>query len=308
MNFSAPWRPRQTTSSNTGHFPTLLCGILMHEMKRLNEWMKERDRVLVMGTLNLTPDSFYDGGRYPTTTTAIEQALQMAEEGADIIDIGAESSRPGARPVSAAEELERVIPLIEGIHHRTDLLLSVDTTKAVVATEAVEAGASIVNDISALRFDPKMAGVVADRGVFIVLMHMKGTPETMQRGPSYNDPVEEIKAFFTERIEMATSSGISADKIIIDPGIGFGKRLSDNLAIIGGLSRFSALDAPILVGLSRKSFLGDILNLPAEERLEGTIAANAIAILNGADIIRVHDVKEGRRAADVARALRDVKT
>jgi len=280
----------------------------MHEMKRLNEWVKDRKRVLVMGTLNLTPDSFYDGGRYPTSAAAIEQALQMVEEGADIIDIGAESSRPGARPVSAAEELERVIPVIEGIHHRTDLLLSVDTTKAAVATEAVEAGASIVNDISALRFDPKMAGVVADRGVFIVLMHMKGTPETMQKGPSYNDPVEEIKAFFAERIEMAISAGISADKIIIDPGIGFGKRLSDNLAIIRGLARFSVLDAPILVGLSRKSFLGDILNLPAEERLEGTIAANAIVILNGADIIRVHDVKEGKRAADVARALRNVKT
>ncbi len=280
----------------------------MHEMKRLNGWVKDRKRVLVMGTLNLTPDSFYDGGRYPTKAAAIEQALQMVEEGADIIDIGAESSRPGARPVSAAEELERVIPVIEGIHHRTDLLLSVDTTKAVVATEAVEAGASIVNDISALRFDPKMAGVVAKSNAFVILMHMKGTPETMQKGPSYNDPVEEIKAFLAERIEMAISAGIATEKIIIDPGIGFGKRLSDNLAIIRSLSRFSVLDAPILVGLSRKSFLGDILNLPAEERLEGTIAANAIAILNGADIIRVHDVKEGKRAADVARALRNVET
>jgi len=280
----------------------------MHEMKRLNGWVKERERVLVMGTLNLTPDSFYDGGRYPTRTAAIERALQMVEEGADIIDIGGESSRPGARPVSATEELERVIPVIEGIHRQTDILLSIDTTKAAVATEAIEAGASIVNDISALRFDPKMAGVAVDRGVFIVLMHMKGRPETMQRGPSYDDPVEEIKAFFAERIEMAISSGIPTDKIIIDPGIGFGKRLSDNLAIIRGLSRFSALGAPILVGLSRKSFLEEILNLPAEERLEGTIAANAVAILNGADIIRVHDVKEGKRTADVARALRDVGT
>jgi dihydropteroate synthase len=280
----------------------------MHEMKRLNEWVKERERVLVMGTLNLTPDSFYDGGYYPTKAAAIEWALRMVEEGADIIDVGGESSRPGARPVSAAEELERLIPVIEGIHQRTDTLLSVDTTKGAVATEAIEAGASIVNDISALRFDAKMTGVVADRGVFIVLMHMKGRPETMQKSPSYNDPVEEIKAFFAERIEMAISAEIPADKIIIDPGIGFGKRLEDNLAIIRGLSRFSVLGAPILVGLSRKSFLGDILNLPAEERLEGTIAANAIAILNGAGIIRVHDVKEGKRTADVARALRDVKT
>jgi dihydropteroate synthase len=280
----------------------------MHEMKRLNEWVKDRKRVLVMGTLNLTPDSFYDGGRYPTKAAVIEQALQMVEEGADIIDIGGESSRPGARPVSVAEELERVIPVIEGIHKRSDILLSVDTTKAVVTTEAIEAGASIVNDISALRFDPKMSGVIAKSNAFVVLMHMKGTPETMQKGPSYNDPVEEIKAFFVERIATALSAGIPADKIVIDPGIGFGKRLSDNLAIIRGLSRFSAFGAPILVGLSRKSFLGDILNLPAEKRLEGTVAANAIAILNGADIIRVHDVKEGRRTADVARALRNAKT
>jgi dihydropteroate synthase len=280
----------------------------MHDMKLLNEWVKERDRVLVMGTLNLTPDSFYDGGRYPTEAAAIAQALRMVAEGADIIDIGGESSRPGAWPVSVAEERERVIPVIEGIQKRSDILLSVDTTRAAVATEAIEAGASIVNDISALRFDPKMASVVVDRGVFIVLMHMKGRPETMQKSPFYSDPVEEIKAFLAERIEVAISAGIPTDKIIIDPGIGFGKRLSDNLAIIRGLPRFSALGAPILVGLSRKSFLGDILNLPTEERLEGTIAANAIAILNGADIIRVHDVKEGRRTADVVRALRDVKT
>ncbi len=280
----------------------------MHEMKRLNEWVKDRKRVLVIGALNLTPDSFYDGGRYPTKAAAIERALQMVEEGADIIDIGAESSRPGARPVSTVEELERVIPVIEGIHRQSDILLSVDTTKAVVTTEAIEAGASIVNDISALRFDPKMSGIVAKSNAFVILMHMKGRPETMQKGPSYNDPLEEIKAFFVERIATALSAGIPTDKIVIDPGIGFGKRLADNLAIIRGLSRFSALGAPILVGLSRKSFLGDILNLPAEKRLEGTIAANAIAILNGADIIRVHDVKEGRRTADVAWALRNAKT
>ena len=277
-------------------------------MKRLNEWVKERDRVLVMGTLNLTPDSFYDGGRYPTKAAAIERALRMVDEGADIIDIGGESSRPGARPVSVAEELEWLIPVIERIHRRTDILLSVDTTKGAVATEAIAAGTSIVNDISALRFDAKMAGVVAKSNAFVVLMHMKGMPETMQNGPSYNNPVEEIRAFLAERIEAAISAGIPADKIIVDPGIGFGKRLPDNLAIIRGLSRFSVLGAPILVGLSRKSFLGDILDLPAEERLEGTIAANAIAILNGADIIRVHDVKEGRRTANVVRALRDVKT
>jgi len=277
-------------------------------MKRLSEWIRERERVQVMGVLNLTPDSFYDGGRYVTPQVAVERALAMVEEGADIIDIGGESSRPGARPVPPAEELERVIPVIEGIRKRSDILLSIDTTKGAVAAEAIEAGVSIVNDISALRFDPEMADVIADRGVFIVLMHMLGTPETMQNDPSYDDPVEEIKAFFAERIETAVSAGIPTEKIIIDPGIGFGKRLSDNLTLLRNLASFNDLGAPILVGLSRKSFLGEILDLPAEERLEGTIAANAIAVLNGADIIRVHDVKEGRRTAAVAQALRNDAT
>jgi dihydropteroate synthase len=280
----------------------------MREMKRLSEWIRERERVQVMGVLNLTPDSFYDGGRYVTPQVAVERALAMVEEGADIIDIGGESSRPGARPVPPAEELERVIPVIEGIRKRSDILLSIDTTKGAVAAEAIEAGVSIVNDISALRFDPEMADVIADRGVFIVLMHMLGTPETMQNDPSYDDPVEEIKAFFAERIETAVSAGIPTEKIIIDPGIGFGKRLSDNLTLLRNLASFNDLGAPILVGLSRKSFLGEILDLPAEERLEGTIAANAIAVLNGADIIRVHDVKEGRRTAAVAQALRNDAT
>lgn len=270
--------------------------------------MRRRGQVLVMGVLNLTPDSFYDGGRYVTPQVAVERALAMVEEGADIIDIGGESSRPGAWPVPPAEELERVIPVIEGIRKRSDILLSIDTTKGAVAAEAIEAGVSIVNDISALRFDPEMADVIADRGVFIVLMHMLGTPETMQNDPSYDDPVEEIKAFFAERIETAVSAGIPAEKIIIDPGIGFGKRLSDNLALLRKLASFNHLGAPILIGLSRKSFLGEILDLPAEERLEGTIAANAIAVLNGADIIRVHDVKEGRRTAAVAQALRNDAT
>jgi len=263
-----------------------------------------RDRVLVMGVLNVTPDSFHDGGRYATVGAAVEHALRMVEEGADIIDIGGESSRPGARPVSLEEELARVIPVIGGIHRQSDVLLSIDTTKAGVAEEAIARGASIVNDISALRFDPKLAPVVAASGTFVVLMHMLGRPQTMQVAPAYTDPVGEIKAFLAERIEAAIRFGIRRDRIIVDPGIGFGKRLEDNLAILKALSALACLQTPIMVGLSRKSFLGRLLDLPAEERLEGTIAANAIAIANGADIIRVHDVKEGRRTADVARRLR----
>lgn len=266
--------------------------------------MKKRDRVLVMGVLNLTPDSFYDGGSYPTTGFAIERALQMEEEGADIIDVGGESSRPGAKPVSPTLELERVVPVIEGIHKQSDILLSVDTTKATVAAEAIACGASIVNDISALRFDPDLVSVVAESGAFVVLMHMLGRPKTMQLAPTYTDLVEEIKSFLGERIEAAVDLGLPRERIIIDPGIGFGKRVEHNLAILRGLSSFASLGAPVLIGLSRKSFLGEILNLPVEERLEGTIAANAVAVVNGADIIRVHDVKEGRRTADVARRLR----
>ena len=273
-------------------------------MDRLTRWRKRRDRVLVMGVLNITPDSFFTGGRYTRPEDAIERGLRMAQEGADIIDIGGESSRPGSRSISSTEELERVLPVIEGVHRKSDVLLSVDTTKAAVAEEAIACGASIVNDISALRFDPKMAKAIGESERFVILMHMLGTPETMQVNPTYTDPVNEIKAFLAERIEAAVNSGIDNERIIIDPGIGFGKRLQHNLALLKELSSFATLRAPILVGLSRKSFLGKLLDLPSEKRLEGTIAANAIAIANGADIIRVHDVKEGRRTADVAYRLR----
>ena len=260
--------------------------------------------MLVMGVLNITPDSFYDGGRYTSAEDAVERGLRMAQEGADIIDIGGESTRPGSRAISASEELERVLPVIEGVHRRSDVLLSVDTTKASVAEEAIACGASIVNDISALRFDHKMAAVIGKGERFVILMHMLGTPETMQIDPSYVDPVSEIKLFLAERIDAAVRAGIEREKIIVDPGIGFGKRLKDNLAILMKLTDLTDLEAPVMIGLSRKSFFGRLLDLPAGERLEATIAANAIAIANGADIIRVHDVKEGRRTADVAFRLR----
>ena len=273
-------------------------------MERLTRWFEERNRVLVMGVLNLTPDSFYDGGRYTTTQLAVARALEMVEEGADIIDIGGESSRPGARSVSLDEELARVVPVVEALAARSDVLISVDTTKSAVARAAIDSGATIINDISALRFDPEMGRVMAQAGVYLVLMHMQGTPETMQQDPRYEDPVSEIKGYLRERMDAAISAGIEREHLIVDPGIGFGKRLSHNLEILRRLSEFEDLGVPILVGLSRKSFLGEILDLPTSERLEGTIAANAIAIVNGADIIRVHDAKEGRRTADVAVRLR----
>lgn len=274
-------------------------------MERLDEWLNRRDRVLVMGVLNITPDSFYDGGSYSSPGNAIERGLSMVEDGADIIDVGGESSRPGSCPVEADEELARVIPVIEGIRRQSDVAISIDTTKATVAQAAVDSGAAIVNDISAMRFDPEMAGMIASTGAAVVLMHMQGTPGTMQISPRYSDTVDEIIDFLRERVETGLAAGISRERMMIDPGIGFGKRLEHNIAILRGLGAFKRLGLPVLVGLSRKSFLGDILDVPAAERLTGTISANAIAIANGADIIRVHDVKEARGTADVAFRLRN---
>ncbi|MGB2982386.1 MAG: dihydropteroate synthase [Candidatus Bipolaricaulia bacterium] len=273
-------------------------------MNRLAEWMRRRDSVLVMGILNVTPDSFHDGGRYASTEKAVDRALQMEADGADIIDVGGESTRPGADPLPAEEEMRRVLPVIEAVRRRSDIDLSIDTTKADVARDALAAGASVVNDVSALRFDEKMSGTIAEANAFAILMHMKGTPRSMQENPTYDDAVEEVRSFLRDRIRTAVDAGIEPDRILIDPGIGFGKGLSHNLALLQDLGRLVDLGSPVVVGVSRKSFLGKILGLPSDERLEGTIAANAIAIANGADVIRVHDVKEGRRTADVAFRLR----
>jgi dihydropteroate synthase len=273
-------------------------------MSGLSEWTGCRDRVLVMGILNVTPDSFYDGGRYASRDRAIERALRMASDGADILDVGGESTRPGALPISAAEEADRVLPVIEAISKRSRAVVSVDTTKAEVARQALAAGATMVNDVSALRFDEAMGETVAAAGAFVILMHMQGAPATMQEDPSYGDVVEEVRAFLAERIRTAQAAGIPTEKVLIDPGIGFGKRLEHNLDLLRNLGHLSELGRPIVCGLSRKSFLGALLDLPAEERLEGTIAANAVAIANGADVIRVHDPREGRRTADVAFRLR----
>ncbi|TKJ39847.1 dihydropteroate synthase [candidate division LCP-89 bacterium B3_LCP] len=245
----------------------------------------------VMGILNVTPDSFSDGGKYFSVDEALEQAHFMVDEGADFIDVGGESSRPGAEPVSLAEEMHRVIPVIEKLSGSISVPISVDTTKAEVAREALSTGATIVNDVSAMREDPKMPSVVASSGATVILMHMLGTPRSMQDNPYYDDLISEVHSFLSDRLSVALDAGIAADRILIDPGIGFGKRLQDNFEILGRLGEFSDL-APVLIGPSRKSFIGNTLNLPVEERQYGTAAAVSVVTLNGADVIRVHDVKE----------------
>jgi dihydropteroate synthase len=256
-----------------------------------------------MGILNVTPDSFFDGNRYFETRKAVEYALLMIEEGADIIDVGGESTRPFTRPVPLHDELERVIPVIEGIRERSDVLISIDTYKSPVARKACEAGADIVNDISGLRFDGDMAETVAGLGAYLVIMHMKGKPEDMQNDPCYDDVIGEIKMFFEERIGFAKSVGISEDKIIIDPGIGFGKRVEDNLKIIGNIGEFKRTGRPLLIGTSMKNFVGRVTGASLEERREGTLASAAIAVWNGADIVRVHDVKGTAKAVKLVYAV-----
>jgi dihydropteroate synthase len=260
------------------------------------------ERTHIMGILNCTPDSFSDGGQYAEKEAAIGRALKLAEEGADILDIGGESTRPGSCTVSEDEELKRVIPVIAGLASRVAVPISIDTRKSGVASEALDAGASILNDVSALRFDPKMVDVVSERNVPVILMHMRGEPQTMQEGPVYSDLMSEVIRFLEERLEWCGTKGIT--KTIIDPGIGFGKGFEDNLTILRSLSEFRTLGRPILVGTSRKSFIGHALDLPVTERLEGTLASVAAAVLNGANIIRVHDVKEAARVAKMADTLR----
>jgi dihydropteroate synthase len=260
-------------------------------------------RTWVMGILNVTPDSFSDGGACRGPEEAAARGVEMIAEGADIIDVGGESTRPGSRPVPEDEELDRVVPAVRALRERTDALISVDTTKAAVAREALAAGADIVNDVSALRFDPRMAGVVAASGAPVVLMHMRGTPETMQSFPAYGDLFGEISAFLAERIEAARAAGIAAEKIIIDPGIGFGKTVEDNLALVDGLDFLGALDRPVLAGASRKGFIGKVLGLQVGDRLEGSLAAGVLCVARGAHILRVHDVRSTRRAADMADAI-----
>ena len=260
-------------------------------------------RAWLMGVVNVTPDSFADGGRYYEAERAVARALELAADGADILDIGGESTRPGSLPVSEAEELRRVAPVVAALRPRTEALISVDTTKAAVARAALEAGADMVNDTSAFRFDPAMPGVVARSGAAVVLMHMRGTPLTMQDDPRYDDLLGEISAFLAERMRVAEAAGIPRERIVVDPGIGFGKTFEDNLALLRRQEAFQALGRPVLMGFSRKAFLGRILGLPPGERLEGTIAAAVLSAERGAHILRVHDVGPVARAVRAAEAI-----
>ena len=257
----------------------------------------------VMGILNVTPDSFSDGGCYLDVERAVAHAKLMVAEGATLIDIGGESSRPGASAVSISDELARILPVIRAIVDTVDVLLSIDTYKAEVARHALEAGAHLINDITALRGDTAMAAVVSEMEAGLILMHMKGTPRTMQQAPQYDDVVSEICDSLQTSIKAAESEGINADRIIIDPGIGFGKTVEHNLEILKRLTEFRGLHKPLLIGTSRKSFMGNILGLPVTERVEGTTATTCWAIIHGADIVRVHDVKANVRAAQMTDVL-----
>lgn len=256
-----------------------------------------------MGILNITPDSFSDPGEYLDKDKAVARGMELVEQGADVLDIGGESTRPGSEPISAAAERKRVIPVISELRKRTKVLISVDTTKAEVAEAGLDAGADIINDISAFRFDDRMPLLASDTGAPVILMHMKGVPKTMQSNPFYEDLYQEIHCFLGERIATATAYGIPKEKIIIDPGIGFGKNLAHNLAIINNLDFLEDLQRPILVGISRKSFIGKILNLPPQERGEGTLASAVLSVLKGAHILRIHEVEQVKRAITVAEAI-----
>jgi dihydropteroate synthase len=257
---------------------------------------------LVMGVLNLTPDSFSDGGRYPDAAAAVRRGLEMLAEGADLVDVGGESTRPGAAPVGAAEELQRILPVVQALA-AAGAVVSVDTAKAEVAAAALEAGAAVINDVTALG-DPEMAGVVARRGAGLVLMHMQGTPRTLQDDPYSADVLAEVSAFLLARAAAAAAAGIDPGAICLDPGIGFGKRLAHNLALLAGVPRLAALGYPVMVGASRKRFLAEVIgDLPPEERDAATTAAHVLAIAGGAAIIRTHNVVAGLQTARVADAI-----
>lgn len=259
---------------------------------------------LVMGVLNVTPDSFFDGGLYLDKEKAVAQGLRMVEEGADILDIGGESTRPGSKPLELEEELRRVIPVIESLAKEVDVPISIDTYKSAVAREAIRAGAQMINDISGLHFDPGLALVAAGEDIPLILMHVRGTPETMQKDVHYESLLYEIIGYLKESIERAESAGLDPQQIVVDPGIGFGKTVEDNLLIIKNLSELRVLGKPILLGTSRKSFIGKTLNAEVGDRLEGALATIAIGALHGAHIVRCHDVLQSKKAIALADAIR----
>ncbi|VAX31600.1 Dihydropteroate synthase [hydrothermal vent metagenome] len=286
--FSAP-----SFHPNSGHWR---CGHFL---------LNYQKRPLIMGILNVTPDSFSDGGQFFKPEKALEHALQLVSEGADIIDIGGESTRPGALSVPLEEEADRVLPVIRALAQQVSVPISIDTRKPEIARRAIAAGASILNDVSGLNADAEMFSVAAeDSNTALVVMHAKGSPQTMQEAPRYDDLIEEVHAFFQGRLSQTDALGISRDRIALDPGIGFGKTIVHNLSLIHKLPCFSEFGVPLLLGPSRKSFIGDMLDLPPSERLEGTAAAVAIAVFQGARILRVHDLVEMRRVLMIAEGIR----
>lgn len=272
----------------------------LHAGDRVIRW---QEHPLVMGILNVTPDSFFDGGRFVDPEAAVSHAVRLAEEGADLLDIGAESTRPGSNSIDEEEERRRLIPVVAAVAKAVTIPISVDTSKAAVAQAAIDAGAVIVNDVTAMRGDPAMPGVIARSRAGVVLMHMQGTPRTMQQAPCYRDVVQDISAFFADRLQFAADRLISRSRIILDPGIGFGKLLMDNLDLLAGLRTFARFECPVLVGVSRKAFLGTLTDRPVEDRVWGTAAAVALAVEHGAQILRVHDVRAMRDVVRVATAI-----
>jgi len=261
------------------------------------------ERTLIMGIVNVTPDSFSDGGKFINPADAIDHAIHLVEDGADILDIGAESTRPGAADVSVEEEIDRLLPVVNALVKSVDVPISVDTTKSVIAQQMLDAGAHIINDISGLQFDPQLSKVVADYGCPVVIMHIQGTPRTMQKNPVYNDVISDIISYFKKRVEFARSAGIQDQQIILDPGIGFGKTIEHNFRILSEFREFTSLGYPLVLGASRKSFIGKTLDVPVDDRLEGSLAAAVVGAWNGANIIRVHDVKETKRALRITDAI-----
>ena len=268
-----------------------------------NSWLQSPSKTLVMGVLNLTPDSFSDGGLFTTKEKALDHCLKMINEGADLIDVGGESTRPGSDPLSINEELDRTIPIIEKIRSYTDCTISIDSYKSEVVEAALNVGANIVNDISGLTFDHNMAELISQKNAPIIMMHINGKPKIMQENPRYDNLLKDILDFFSRQLELAQSVGIDSSKIILDPGLGFGKKVEHNFELIRKLPQICALGFPVLVGPSRKSFIGEALNLPINDRIEGTMASITASVINGARIVRVHDIQKTRRTVTITEKI-----
>ncbi len=280
---------------------------MTHEWHLPDRVLRIDDSQLVMGIVNVTPDSFSDGGRFATAEAAVAHGLELVRQGADLLDVGGESTRPRAAPVDAGEELRRVLPFVEGLRKHTDIPLSVDTSKAEVAAACLAAGAQIVNDVTALRGDPRLADVVRDARAGVILMHMQGTPQTMQDAPRYEDVVAEVGRFLQERLQAAGNLGIPPERIVLDPGIGFGKTAEHNLRLLAHLDVYQALGRPVCLGVSRKGFLGHVLGRPVQDRLAGSLAAVCFALArNAVQVVRVHDVEPTRDVVKLFAAVRGV--